>query len=179
MIILTKDIFLHQIHGELYNLTWLWIIQPPHPYTGYFQCSTFKTISSLILQFYELLLYDEIRKQKAAWPQREKNMSDIIPNFLQLCIICIRFYDIYQLSSLHHFIWLVFLVWHCNMSFICRFLQAKVKFYKCSQNFMFLPKLIFFYTRPTCQILDHKMFSFLSDADTGTSISRQVCGRNC
>lgn len=103
-------------------------------------------------------------------------MSDIIPNFLQLCIICTRFYDIYQLSSLHHFIWLVFLVWHCsNMSFICRFLQAKVKFYKCSQNFMFLPKLIFFYTRPPCQILDHKMFSFLSDADTGTSISRQVC----
>lgn len=101
-------------------------------------------------------------------------MSDIIPNFLQLCIICTRFYDIYQLSSLHHFIWLVFLVWHCNMSFICRFLQAKVKFYKCSQNFMFLPKLIFFYTRPPCQILDHKMFSFLSDADTGTSISRQV-----
>lgn len=86
-------------------------------------------------------------------------MSDIIPNFLQLCIICTRFYDIYQLSSLHHFIWLVFLVWHCsNMSFICRFLQAKVKFYKCSQNFMFLPKLIFFYTRPPCQILDHKMF---------------------
>lgn len=178
MIILTKDIFLHQIRGELYNLTCFWTIQPPHPYTGYFQCSTFRTISSLILQFYELLLYDEIRKQKAGHRER-KNMSDIIPNFLQLCMICTRFYDIYQLSSLHHFIWLVFLVWHCNMSFICRFLQAKVKFYKCSQNFMFLPKLIFFYTRPPCQILDHKMFSFLSDADTGTSISRQVCGRNC
>lgn len=70
MIILTKDIFLHQIHGELYNLTCFRIIQPPHPYTGYFQCSTFKTISSLILQFYELLLYDEIRKQKAG--HREK-----------------------------------------------------------------------------------------------------------
>lgn len=70
MIILTKDIFLHQIHGELYNLTCFWTIQPPHPYTGYFQCSTFKTISSLILQFYELLLYDEIMKQKAG--HREK-----------------------------------------------------------------------------------------------------------
>lgn len=178
MIILTKDIFLHQIHGELYNLTCFRIIQPPHPYTGYFQCSTFKTISSLILVLWIVTLRWD--KETESWPQREKNMSDIMPNFLQLCIICTRFYDIYQLSSLHHFIWLVFLVWHCsNMSFICRFLQAKVKFYKCSQNFMFLPKLIFFYTRPPCQILDHKMFSFLSDADTGTSISRQVCGRNC
>lgn len=80
MIILTKDIFLHQIHGELYNLTCFRIIQPPHPYTGYFQCSTFKTISSLILQFYELLLYDEI-KETESWPQREKICQTSYPIF--------------------------------------------------------------------------------------------------
>lgn len=47
------------------------VIQPPHPYTGYSQCSTFRTISSLILQFYELLLYDEIMKQKAGHRERK------------------------------------------------------------------------------------------------------------